>query len=117
MRHQVTRRTNNCCAMTFRLEKLSNDIATPPATAPATIECHRADLLRSQLWCACAMDESRAALFLTRRLSSGGSGSELQVIEPPSCDDDGDVTINRGTFGRKGTLAGKSRGNALRRIR
>lgn len=117
MGYRVTRRTNNCCAMTFRLERLSNDIATPPATAPATIECHRADLLRSQLWCACATDESRAALFFTRRLSSGGSGSESPVTEPPSCDDDGDVTINTGMFGREETLAGKSRGNALRRIR
>jgi hypothetical protein len=75
--------------MTFRLEKLSNDIATPPATAPATIECHRVDLFRSQVWCAFAADDNRAVLFSepTRRLPRGGSGSESQVAEPLACND------------------------------
>lgn len=71
---RATHRTNNCCAMTFLRDRLSNNIATPPATAPATIECHRADFLWSQIWRACAADESRATGLLSTR---GLSGNEF----------------------------------------
>lgn len=61
-----TNRTKSCCAMTFRRERFSKDIAMTPAIAPANTACHRRVFLRTQFWCTCADEDSRAS-----RLSRG----------------------------------------------
>ena len=118
--HKGTCRTNSCCAITLRRDGFSNDIAMPPATAPATIECHRADFRRSHVWCACATKERRASLFLVVGVISIGESESIdnsRIAESSKSDDDKSFLAKLRRLKVMGTFAGKRRGNALRRIR
>ncbi len=96
----------------------------PPATAPATIECHRADLRRSHVWCACATKERRASFFLAAGMISIGESDSTASRDDSSIagsssksEDEKSFLVELRRLRDMGTFAGKSRGNALRRIR
>lgn len=59
---RVTHLTNICCAMPTLRPLFSHNIATPPASAPASTEYHHLVFLRTQVWCACALRDRRARL-------------------------------------------------------
>ena len=119
--YEGTCRTNSCCAMTFRRDAFSSEIATPPATAPATIECHRADLRCNQVWCTCATKERRASPFFVAGVISIGEsypiGDESSTAESSKSEDAKSFLVKLRRLRERGTSAGKRRGNALRRIR
>ena len=121
--HKGTCRTNSCCVITFCRDGFSNDIAMAPATAPATIECHRGDLRRSQVWCACATKERRASLFEVVGVTLIGE-SELtatcdnsSIAESSKSEDGKNLLVKLRKLRVMGMFVGKRRGNALRRTR